>query len=250
MKQIIFSPTGGTKRAADELLQGIGGEWSTIDLCDAKADFSDCAIGAEETVVIAVPSYGGRVPALAGERLSKLKGNGAKAVLLCVYGNRAYEDTLVELQDLAEQAGFSTVAAVAAVAEHSILHQYATGRPDAQDEAALKGFGEKLREKLAGEAGGPLSLPGSRPYKKTGGSKLVPKADSACTGCGRCEARCPAQAIFDGGRNTDPERCIACMRCVTDCPQKARSVNKLLVTAAGAALKGACKVRKECELYL
>ena len=70
--------------------------------------------------VIAVPSYGGRVPGTAAGRLGAIRGNGARAVLVCVYGNRAYEDTLVELQDIAKQAGFRVTAAVAAVAEHSI----------------------------------------------------------------------------------------------------------------------------------
>ena len=54
--------------------------------------------------VIAVPSYGGRVPQVAVDRISEIKGNGAKAVLLCVYGNRAYEDTLTELEDSAEKS--------------------------------------------------------------------------------------------------------------------------------------------------
>ena len=67
----------------------------------------------------AVPSYGGRVPEIAVSRLKQMKGNGARAVLLVVYGNREYEDTLLELSDVMEAAGFSPVAAVAAVAEHS-----------------------------------------------------------------------------------------------------------------------------------
>lgn len=90
--------------------------------------------------MIAVPSYGGRVPQAATERLSAIRGNGAKAVLLCVYGNRAYEDTLVELEDTAKQAGFRVIAAIAAIAEHSIARQFATGRPDAQDQARLHTF--------------------------------------------------------------------------------------------------------------
>lgn len=80
------------------------------------------------------------MPQAATERLSAIRGNGAKAVLLCVYGNRAYEDTLVELEDTAKQAGFRVIAAIAAIAEHSIARQFATGRPDAQDQARLHTF--------------------------------------------------------------------------------------------------------------
>ena len=80
-----------------------------------------------------MPSYAGRVTAIAAERLRAIHGGGAKCILVCVYGNRAYEDTLVEMEDIARECGFEIVAAVAAIAEHSIMHQYAAGRPDAAD---------------------------------------------------------------------------------------------------------------------
>lgn len=68
---------------------------------------------------------------MAVTRLARMKGNGAAAVLIVVYGNRACDDTFAELQDTLEAAGFLCVAAVAAVAEHSILRQYAAGKPEA-----------------------------------------------------------------------------------------------------------------------
>ena len=129
--QISFSPTGGTKKVADILTNVLGSEMETVDLTNARGDFGSVALTKEDIAVIAMPSYGGRVPAPATERLAKVQGNGARAVLVCVYGNRAYEDTLVEMLDTAKQAGFTVIAAVAAIAEHSIARQFATGRPDA-----------------------------------------------------------------------------------------------------------------------
>ena len=82
---------------------------------------------------------------MAVQRLTMLTGQGARAILVCVYGNRAYEDTLVELEDAAKQAGFRVIAAVAAVAEHSIARQFATGRPDAQDKKVLAGFAGQIQ---------------------------------------------------------------------------------------------------------
>ena len=129
--EIIFSPTGGTEKVAHI----IGGHWNEnavkIDLSDSKIDFAKCKIAKEDMVLIAMPSFGGRTPAVAMERLKKIAGNGAKCTLVCVYGNRAYEDTLVEMEDAAKEAGFQVIAAVAAVAEHSIIPQYAANRPDA-----------------------------------------------------------------------------------------------------------------------
>ena len=144
--QITFSPTGGTKRIADILTEQLGECPATIDLANSNTDFSGCSVPSDNIAVIAVPSYGGRVPQTAAARLSAIKGNHAKAVIVCVYGNRAYEDTLAELQDIAEGCGFQTIAAVAAIAEHSIMHQYAAGRPDGEDTSALNNFAKKYRK--------------------------------------------------------------------------------------------------------
>ncbi len=138
---------------------------------------------------------GGRVPAVAVERLGMIHGNGAQAVLVCVYGNRAYEDTLVELEDAAKQAGFQVIAAVAAIAEHSIARQFAAGRPDAQDAAQLSDFAKQIQHKLSAADTSEPAIPGNRPYKKAGGASMVPKATKECTNCGVCAAECPVQAI-------------------------------------------------------
>lgn len=249
--EILFSPTGGTKRAADILAGALADAVKIVDLTDAAGNFSGQSLEGCDIAVIAVPSFGGRVPQTAAGRLTKMNGQGTKAVLVCVYGNRAYEDTLAELADAAKQANFAVIAGVAAVAEHSIMHQYAAGRPDAQDKASLEAFAGKIREKLAGGAADEPKLPGSLPNKKAGNMGVVPKAGSACTGCGRCAGRCPVQAISKNDlKRADKAVCISCMRCVTECPAKARSVNKALVSAAALAIKKACSVRKECELYL
>lgn len=108
---IVFSPTGGTQKVAALLTKALGGEAAAIDLTDSKQDFSTIGLTQEDVALIAVPSYGGRVPAAAVERLTAMHGQGARAVLVCVYGNRAYEDTLVELEDAAQKAGFRVVAA-------------------------------------------------------------------------------------------------------------------------------------------
>lgn len=249
--QVVFSPTGGTMRVAQAVTKGWNKEVTTVDLTDTAQDFSQYVFQPDDLLLIAIPSYGGRVPALAVDRMAKIHGNDARCVLVCVYGNRAYEDTLVEMQDIAQSCGLRPIAAIAAVAEHSILHQYATGRPDADDLPVLQSYSSKILQKFQSGDHSALSLPGNRPYKKAGGGGMVPHATSACVNCGLCAKQCPAQAISrEDIRKTDGKACISCMRCVVQCPHSARKINGALAAAAAMALKKACSVRRECELFL
>lgn len=248
---IVFSPTGGTQKVATALTDALDGQVTRVDLTDSKQDFRTVQLTQEDVAVISVPSYGGRVPAVAVKRLCMVHCQGARAVLVCVYGNRAYEDTLVELEDAAKQAGFRVIAAVAAVAEHSIVRQFAAGRPDAQDVKQLSDFARQIQAKLSAKDLDEPAIPGNRPYKKTAGAGMVPKPTKDCTSCGVCAAQCPVQAIdSENPKNVDEKACISCMRCVSVCPHSARKVSHVMLSAASLMLKKVCSDRKDCELFL
>lgn len=192
--QIVFSPTGGTKKVADVITSEWGQPVRTVDLSDAEADFDSVSLEKGDVAVIAVPSFGGRVPAPATERLKKIHGNQAFAVLVCVYGNRAYEDTLVELSDAAQESGFQVAAGIAAIAEHSIMHQYAAGRPDENDQKELREFAAKIWKKIEenkGEMAAP-SLPGNCPYKKREAAAWCRRQTKTASAA----ASAPASALF------------------------------------------------------
>lgn len=184
-----------------------------------------------------------------------MKGTDTPALLVAVYGNRDYDDALLELCDLAEENGFRPAGAGAFLAEHSIFHSVARGRPDAADLEAVRTFAGLAREKLARAAGagefGPLAVKGNRPYREFSGVPLKPQADRKCMKCGVCAENCPAGAIpADDPSKTDNSRCISCMRCVKVCPAGARRVNGLMLSVAEKPFAKKNSLRREPEWVL
>lgn len=248
--EIIFSPTGGTAKVARLLAQAFDIPITTVDLTDVSLDFAAIPLSAEDLCIIAAPAYGGRIPAAAAQRLAAMKGSGTKAVLVAVYGNRAFDDTLLELQDVSAAAGFVPVAGIGAVAEHSLARQYGAGRPDAADAAQLADFAHQIQAKLD-QSPAVLTLPGQRPFKPFGGIPAKPAAHEHCVHCGLCASRCPVGAIDPSAPNqTRSDACISCMRCVMICPQQARSIPPEITAALGQKLSAVCQGRKPVELFL
>ena len=215
-----FSPTGGTKKVADAIAAGFHMPLVEMDLTKADAAVS---MGENDALMAVLPVYAGRVPQVSLERLAALKGNGQKAVAVVVYGNREFEDALLETKDALEDYGFRVVAAAAFIAEHSIVRSIAAGRPDVEDEALCRQFAADVMAKADDAA--PVQVPGNNPYKEVKPSAFHPAANETCVKCGACAQQCPVSAIpMDDPSQTNNDVCINCMRCVEACPVSSRAL--------------------------
>ena len=250
---VYFSPAGHTKTVTRMILSKLSDKKECVDLTD-PGKRPEYGFTEDEAVVVGVPVFAGRVPAKAAERLKKLHGRQTPAVLIVTYGNRAYEDALIELKDILTAQGFRPVAAAAISVQHSIVTQIAQDRPDKNDKKKMKQFCIQLKELLEQTKScyeiGDLEVPGNHPYRPYHTSSIKIKVGSECTNCGLCIRKCPVQAIS----RTDPkimdeERCTACMRCISVCPAGTRKISRLLYLALSQRLKKVCTERKEPEFF-
>ena len=237
---LFFSPTYTTKKCvvaiAKGVAEGLAAEYRECNITTPLQRRQTPEYGAGDLVVFGVPVYIGRVPNLFRDYFASIKGNGAVGVPVVVYGNRAYDDALIELRDIMQGNGFQCMAAGAFIGEHSFSYTLGGGRPDTSDLQKATAFGEEIAMRLlaGAEPLRQLQVPGN-PYPYTffdarsgkGKSidlrKVKPETDpEKCTNCGYCAMLCPMGAIDPDNCSEIPGKCIRCCACVKLCRPKAK----------------------------
>ena len=260
-KLVYFSPTGTTKRIIQGVALGINqSNMEHIDITKPDARGQRLQTSENELLVVAVPVYMGRVPALLSEWLHAIKAHNTPAVCIVVYGNRVYDDALLELKDILKKCGCVLIACAAYIGEHSFSSPempIAEARPDASDLENAELLGRKVAEKLQSisliDQIPDIKVPGNHPY---GGVTDLWNVDfievsDKCVQCGVCAEVCPVAAIdLENCNLINIEKCITCCACIKNCPQNARMMKTSQVKDAAIRLNTLYKDRKEPICFL
>ncbi len=256
LKLVCFSPTGTTKSIIQAIAGGIGHNHAElIDITKPTARKRGLQTSENDLLIIAVPVYIGRVPALLDEWLHAVKADRTPTVCVVVYGNRDYEDALLELRDIMKKGGGIPIACAAFVGEHSFSSPdtpIAVARPDAADLIQAETFGCKIAETLQSISSvnhtADIHVPGNYPYKALEDLLSVDFIDlnDGCLQCGVCAESCPVGAIdFENSSLLDKERCILCCACIKLCPENVRRMKNGTVKDIAVRVSQMCKERKE-----
>lgn len=240
--RLFFSPTGGTARATELVCGAMETPFVAVDLTLPAARGQHHWLAADDLVVFGLPVYGGRLPQVPG-LFDGLRGENTPAVLCACYGNRHYDDMLLEWKTEMEKRGFICIAAAAIVIPHVYSGVLGHGRPDEADLPAIREFARAVMNKKDRTS---VTVPGSFPYKKWEKPFRTPEKTAGCVKCGLCQKVCPTAAINDDFVG-DPAACIQCMKCVRVCPVGCRQMD---MSAVRAYLESNYSVRRENEFFL
>ncbi|WP_430972094.1 EFR1 family ferrodoxin [Sunxiuqinia rutila] len=254
---LFFSPTGTTAIVAKQITAGLDVPALTYNLTAQKDrnQHRKLSFNSDDLLLVAVPVYAGRIPEFMEELFSTFEGQNTPAIFTVVYGNRDYDDALLELKDLFERRGFKGIAAGAFIGEHSYTEKVATNRPDAEDLSAAFQFGQKIKatlDELPKLKNHRLTVKGNVPYKERKPMPLMtPETNEKCTDCGVCVEICPMEAIDQtDNRTIHAEKCIRCNSCVKHCPEKAKSfTHQIFIEFSERLIQNCSSVRKEPELF-
>lgn len=223
---VYFSATYTTRKVVEIIANRLCGNIVNNDITSVEVPH-EIEFESGDVLVIGMPVYGGRIPKSALQSIAKLNGNGMPAIISCVYGNRDYDDALLELRNEVESRGFIVVSASAFIARHSIFTQIASDRPNADDIIQITEYADRSKKIILGlndfSCLKQIEIKGNNPYKVFNQLPIYPSTDDSCVECGNCSNKCPTGAIsFDNPNETDIQKCIACGRCIVECKIKAR----------------------------
>lgn len=267
---MYFTGTGTTEKVVThigkKIAEKLGVEYEDYDFTLPKVRKVEKSFIEEDLVVFGTPVIAGRVPNLLLKYLDTLKGNGALAVPVVLYGNRNFDDALIELRNILKDKGMKPIAGGAFIGEHSFSKILGAGRPDAKDMEIASTFAENIFEKVTGKDFDPeklIEVKGETPIRfyyqprdSKGNSidirKVKPKTNmELCNKCGLCASICPLGSINPEDPSDVFGICMKCCACVKRCPNGAKYYDDENYLYHQHELEAQyASIRREPELFL
>lgn len=251
---IYFSAKETTKTYAETVGRLIDPDFKEYNWL-RESDRIEIDASQNDTLLFSMPVYGGFIPQICLQGTEGLTGHNTPAIIQAIYGNRHYDDALIQMKTLLENQGFIVIAAGAFVAEHSIFPTVGAGRPDEKDKAAMNEFALHCKQLLS-ERGRwidkKLDVPGKADFNPFSykGVPFKPDGDERCIQCGACIEICPQKAILeDNPRMTRNDQCISCGACIHICPTGARNYHGEQYETAKTGFEARCAEYREQETY-
>lgn len=265
ISMMYFSPTGTSKKVVRGISKKLSNKYEVnreIDFTLPEERNQEVKFEEDELVIVGLPVYAGRVPNVLLKYLNTVEGNNAIAVAVVLYGNRNYDDALVELRDILKDRGFRVLGAGAFIGEHSFSKILAKGRPDVDDMKLVDEFSEKIVQKLdKNENILDFEVKGQVPYrpyyrpKNPAGEpvdirKVTPKTNDKCIDCKICAKVCPMGSIKIEDVRKLEGICIKCGACIKSCPLEAKYYDDENYLRHKYELEVEFESRREVELFL
>jgi ferredoxin len=259
-KLVYFSPTGTTQRVIQSIAQGIKcREIELIDITKPQARQQRLKTQENDLLIVAIPVYMGRLPALLSSWFQSLTAKNTPTACVVMYGNRAYDNALLELKDILKSRGCKPFAGAAYIGEHSFSSDEfpsSVGRPDIKDLLHAESFGNRIYKKLQSVSSNQnitdIIVPGNYPYEGVTDLWKVDfiEVNNSCIQCGKCAEDCPTGAInLNNSKVIDIQKCTLCCACIKKCQYNAKSIKPGLMKEAAARCANFIE-RKEPEMYI
>ena len=257
IRAVYFSPTHCTKKltvkTAEKLSEVLEAKTKETDMTLPKEREKEIELNEKDVLVFGFPVYGGRIPLLLEPVIKKIKGSGNPVIIMAVYGNRNFDDALLEARDIFTKKGFRVVSAGAFIGEHSYTKNVGTGRPDTEDMKKAEEFAKETAEKIKNrDSIEILEVPGNKPYKeRSAGIVAAPETGETCYDCMKCAEECPVSAIsFGNPRTADINKCIHCCACVKGCPVEAKYFDNEMMKNFAVMLETKFAGKKENIIFI
>ncbi|MDF2676142.1 MAG: 4Fe-4S ferredoxin, iron-sulfur binding domain protein [Bacillota bacterium] len=264
---MYFSPTGTTKKIVDGIAFRIEEKnkdkikVNCIDFTLKSVREETVQFGVDDILIIGVPVYAGRVPNVLLNYLNTIIGCKSYAIPIVVYGNRNYDDALIELKNILINNGFKVISAGAFIGEHSFSDTLAKGRPDEKDmeivyefaDNIVKLFNEFPSENISVKGQTPLRSyfqPKDRDGNPFDFKRIIPKTNKNCMNCKLCSEICPMESIDNDNVSKLNGPCIKCCACIKSCPVHAKYFDDVNYLKHKEELEIDCEKRREIEIFM